>query len=147
MLFDMSQALIVFALFLHFQLFKVDQIIDVWWYAVSVLSCETLKIYHVAIICSHNSPLIRKKKAPVSFATALAMSVLPVPGGPYNKIPLGGWNPKTDICKWQLLSLASWNSVMEIFTLVLLNLDCKQCKSTSVGFWRSQQIWVCTLCH
>ena len=27
-------------------------------------------------------PLIRKKKAPVSFATARAMRVFPVPGGP-----------------------------------------------------------------
>jgi hypothetical protein len=26
----------------------------------------------------------------VSLATALAMSVLPVPGGPYNKTPRGG---------------------------------------------------------
>ena len=34
-------------------------------------------------------------------------------------------------------------------TLVLLNRDmpcfCKQCKS--VGFWRSQLIWICTVCH
>jgi hypothetical protein len=29
-----------------------------------------------------SGPLIRKKKAPVSFATARAMSVLPEPGGP-----------------------------------------------------------------
>jgi hypothetical protein len=29
---------------------------------------------------------MRKKKAPVSFATALAIKVLPVPGGPYNKL-------------------------------------------------------------
>lgn len=33
---------------------------------------------------------MRKKKAPVSLATALAIKVLPVPGGPYNKMPLGG---------------------------------------------------------
>ena len=37
-------------------------------------------------------------------------------------------------------------------TLVLLNPDipclCKQCKSRSVGFfWRSQLIWICTVCH
>lgn len=35
-------------------------------------------------------PFMRKKKAPVSLATALAIKVLPVPGGPYNKMPLGG---------------------------------------------------------
>jgi hypothetical protein len=38
-------------------------------------------------------PFIRKKNAPVSFATALAIKVLPVPGGPNNKIPLGGLTP------------------------------------------------------
>jgi len=36
---------------------------------------------------------MRKKKAPVSFATALAISVLPVPGGPYRRIPRGGLMP------------------------------------------------------
>ena len=38
-------------------------------------------------------PLIRKKKAPVSLATARAIKVLPVPGGPNSKIPLGGFTP------------------------------------------------------
>lgn len=51
----------------------------------------TLKIMHTHI------PLIKKKKAPVSFATALAIKVFPVPGGPYNKIPLGGYNKNSDI--------------------------------------------------
>ena len=36
-------------------------------------------------------------------------------------------------------------------TLVLLNPDmsclCKQCRSRSVGFFRSQLIWICTICH
>ena len=36
-------------------------------------------------------------------------------------------------------------------TLVLLYPDipclCKQCRSRSVGFWRSQLIWICTVCH
>ena len=36
-------------------------------------------------------------------------------------------------------------------TLVLLNPDmpclCKQCRSRSVGFFRSQLIWSCTVCH
>lgn len=35
-------------------------------------------------------PLIKKKKAPVSLATALAIKVFPVPGGPYSRIPRGG---------------------------------------------------------
>ena len=38
-----------------------------------------------------------------------------------------------------------------ILNLVLLNLDmpcfCKQCRSRSVGFYRSQLIWICTVCH
>ena len=35
-----------------------------------------------AILLMISGPLMRKKKAPVSLATALAMRVLPVPGGP-----------------------------------------------------------------
>lgn len=42
-------------------------------------------------------PLIRKKKAPVSLATARAISVLPVPGGPYSKMPRGGWGQRQGI--------------------------------------------------
>ena len=38
-----------------------------------------------------------------------------------------------------------------LLTLVLLNPDmpflCKQCRSRSVGFWRSQLIWIYTVCH
>lgn len=40
-----------------------------------------------------SGPLIRKKNAPVSFATALAISVFPEPGGPYKSTPLGGFTP------------------------------------------------------
>mmetsp|Transcript_14242 Transcript_14242/g.59614 ORF Transcript_14242/g.59614 Transcript_14242/m.59614 type:complete len:277 (+) Transcript_14242:1077-1907(+) len=40
-----------------------------------------------------SGPLIRKKNAPVSLATARAISVLPEPGGPYNRMPLGGLTP------------------------------------------------------
>ena len=40
---------------------------------------------------------------------------------------------------------------IHVLTLVLLNPDipwlCKQCRSRSVGFWRSQLIWICTVCH
>ena len=32
--------------------------------------------------------------ASVSFATARAITVLPVPGGPYNNTPRGGWIPR-----------------------------------------------------
>ena len=40
-----------------------------------------------------SGPLIRKKNAPVSLATALAIKVLPVPGGPNRRIPRGGFTP------------------------------------------------------
>ena len=59
---------------------------------------------------------------------------------------------------------ATWRLVLKYFlwssaesrrinrsTLVLLNLDipflCKQCRSISVGFFSSQLIWICTVCH
>lgn len=47
-----------------------------------------------AILDIISGPLIKKKKAPVSFATALAIKVFPEPGGPNNKTPLGGLTPK-----------------------------------------------------
>ena len=46
-----------------------------------------------AILLIISGPLMRKKNAPVSFATARAISVLPVPGGPYMRIPRGGLIP------------------------------------------------------
>jgi hypothetical protein len=41
-----------------------------------------------AILDMISGPLMRKKKAPVSLATARAMSVFPDPGGPYSSTPL-----------------------------------------------------------
>ena len=53
-----------------------------------------------------------------------------------------------------IMYIQSNGSLLRIFlsvTLVLLNPDmsclCKQCTSRSVGFWRSQLIWICTVCH
>ena len=40
-------------------------------------------------ISTNSEPLIEKKGTPASPATALAINVLPVPGGPTNKTPLG----------------------------------------------------------
>mmetsp|Transcript_67927 Transcript_67927/g.162622 ORF Transcript_67927/g.162622 Transcript_67927/m.162622 type:complete len:202 (-) Transcript_67927:569-1174(-) len=40
-----------------------------------------------------SDPTMRRKVADVWFATALASSVLPVPGGPYRITPLGGLMP------------------------------------------------------
>ena len=43
-----------------------------------------------------------------------------------------------------------WNIAKCNLTLALLNPDipclCKQCRSRSVGFFRSQLIWICTVC-
>mmetsp|Transcript_5359 Transcript_5359/g.16900 ORF Transcript_5359/g.16900 Transcript_5359/m.16900 type:complete len:306 (-) Transcript_5359:660-1577(-) len=47
-----------------------------------------------AILDMISGPLIKKKNAPVSFATARAISVLPDPGGPYSNTPRGGLTPK-----------------------------------------------------
>mmetsp|Transcript_74076 Transcript_74076/g.130738 ORF Transcript_74076/g.130738 Transcript_74076/m.130738 type:complete len:276 (+) Transcript_74076:1768-2595(+) len=47
-----------------------------------------------AILDMISGPLIKKKNAPVSLATARAISVFPDPGGPYIKIPRGGLIPK-----------------------------------------------------
>ena len=45
----------------------------------------------------------------------------------------------------------SYIKVQLYLTLILLNLElpclCKQCRSRSVGFWRSQLIWICIVCH
>ena len=64
--------------------------------------------------------------------------------------------------RWYVLSLKArdddhlvlyilFNIILVILTLVLLNPDipclCKQCRTRSVGFWRSQLIWICTVCH
>ncbi|KAF7811482.1 cell division cycle protein 48 [Senna tora] len=56
-----------------------------------------------------SGPLMHKKKAPVSFAIARAIVVLPEPGGPYNKIPLGGLTP-IDLNNCGCLSGNSTNS-------------------------------------
>lgn len=47
-----------------------------------------------AIFDMISGPLMRKKNAPVSLATARAIKVFPDPGGPYSKTPLGGLTPK-----------------------------------------------------
>ena len=40
--------------------------------------------------CTSSDPMTRMKQASVLLATALAQSVLPVPGGPYSSTPFGG---------------------------------------------------------
>ena len=57
----------------------------------------------------------------------------------------------TFLLYWGNLMEYSQDIVMEKFTLVLLNPDIpclwKQCRSRSVGFFRSQLIWICSVCH
>ena len=54
-----------------------------------------------------------------------------------------------EICVLWILIRSTWP--MHFLTLVQQNPDipclCKQCRSRSVGFWRSQLIWICTVCH
>merc|ERR1719410_3224865 len=44
--------------------------------------------------CTNSDPITLMKQASVLLATALAQRVLPVPGGPYSKTPLGGSIPR-----------------------------------------------------
>ena len=62
-----------------------------------------------------SGPLIRKKNAPVSLATARAIKVLPVPGGPYNRIPEGA---KSRYMKISNKSIGTIRSTKEITVLV-----------------------------
>ena len=47
-----------------------------------------------ANISTNAEALWAKKRAPEAFATAFAASVLPVPGGPWNRIPFGTRAPR-----------------------------------------------------
>ncbi|KAM2013550.1 hypothetical protein ACFX1T_025249 [Malus domestica] len=46
-----------------------------------------------AIFDTISGPLMQKENAPVSLATARAIRVLLVPGGPYSRMPFGGFTP------------------------------------------------------
>ena len=54
-------------------------------------------------------------------------------------------------CLVSFLSCRNPWDKLPILTLVLLNPEmsclCKECRSRSVGFWRSQLIWICTVWH
>ena len=70
------------------------------------------------------------------------------------------WRNKKNIgtvwIKKSALSRAMWIQIIGalflcLLSLVLLNPDipclCNKCRSRIVGFWRSQLIWICTVCH
>ena len=63
--------------------------------------------------------------------------------------PVGGHTG--DMVDFCLKLLSCHPSCQSSLTFVLLNPDipclCKQCRSRSVGFLRSQLIWICTVCH
>ena len=53
-----------------------------------------------------------------------------------------------DFCLHSFRENKAWYSMLTLFLLNLhMSCLCKQCRSRSVGFWRSQLIWICTVCH
>mmetsp|Transcript_7812 Transcript_7812/g.18419 ORF Transcript_7812/g.18419 Transcript_7812/m.18419 type:complete len:281 (+) Transcript_7812:296-1138(+) len=64
------------------------------FFSASANALRRLSSDSPAIFDMISGPLMRKKKAPVSLATARAINVLPEPGGPYMSMPLGGLMPR-----------------------------------------------------
>ena len=65
---------------------------------------------------------------------------------------VGVWGWAHIVFRWLCICTLYIRDPMRLrLTLVLLNPDipclCKQCRSRSVGFSRSQLIWICTVCH
>mmetsp|Transcript_106882 Transcript_106882/g.281889 ORF Transcript_106882/g.281889 Transcript_106882/m.281889 type:complete len:306 (+) Transcript_106882:952-1869(+) len=69
------------------------KMIDGAFFSASSNALRRLPSASPAIFDMISGPLIRKKKAPVSLATARAISVFPLPGGPYSSTPRGGFTP------------------------------------------------------
>jgi hypothetical protein len=72
---------------LHRHIYQSKNIVN-----ICILSLQINKTY--IYFCTSSEPITRINVASVRFATARAHKVLPVPGGPYNKTPLGGSIPK-----------------------------------------------------
>mmetsp|Transcript_43754 Transcript_43754/g.104031 ORF Transcript_43754/g.104031 Transcript_43754/m.104031 type:complete len:335 (+) Transcript_43754:1098-2102(+) len=78
------------------------KMIDGAFFSASVNALRRLSSDSPAIFDMISGPLMRKKKAPVSLATARAISVLPEPGGPNMSMPLGGLMPRDlKSCGWR----------------------------------------------
>mmetsp|Transcript_919 Transcript_919/g.2617 ORF Transcript_919/g.2617 Transcript_919/m.2617 type:complete len:215 (+) Transcript_919:447-1091(+) len=58
-----------------------------------VNNSRTMRAPSPTYFCTNSEPMTRMKQASVLFATARALRVLPVPGGPYRSTPLGGSMP------------------------------------------------------
>mmetsp|Transcript_80984 Transcript_80984/g.175048 ORF Transcript_80984/g.175048 Transcript_80984/m.175048 type:complete len:222 (-) Transcript_80984:671-1336(-) len=56
-------------------------------------SSRTMRAPSPTYRCTSSEPMTQMKQASVRLATALAVSVLPVPGGPYRSTPFGGSMP------------------------------------------------------
>ena len=91
------------------------------------------------------------RQGPLVLANIISVSNDPVSGQ---------WRPWSDSADGSLMSACAaftlfgcliLSGVDTHLILVLLNPDipclCKQCRARSVGFWRSQLIWICTVCH
>ena len=66
--------------------------------------------------------MTRINVASVRFATALAHSVFPVPGGPYNMTPLGGSIPNLTNRSGWMVSNGSWMGCLQrVMALLLLH--------------------------
>mmetsp|Transcript_63553 Transcript_63553/g.132295 ORF Transcript_63553/g.132295 Transcript_63553/m.132295 type:complete len:306 (-) Transcript_63553:625-1542(-) len=64
------------------------------FFSASSKALRRLASLSPAILDMISGPLMRKKNAPVSLATALAIRVLPEPGGPKSSTPRGGFTPR-----------------------------------------------------
>mmetsp|Transcript_79618 Transcript_79618/g.257908 ORF Transcript_79618/g.257908 Transcript_79618/m.257908 type:complete len:268 (-) Transcript_79618:429-1232(-) len=56
-------------------------------------SSRTIRAPSPTYLCTSSEPMTQMKHASVRFATARAVRVLPVPGGPYSSTPFGGSMP------------------------------------------------------
>lgn len=75
---------------LFFNLMHLSQVFHRATNALTLTSSLTSPTY----FCTSSEPMTRMKQASVLLATALAQSVLPVPGGPNSSTPFGGSIPR-----------------------------------------------------
>lgn len=67
--------------------------IDGWFYLANLNTSLTILGPYPRYFCTNSEPTTLINVAVVIFATAFAIIVFPVPGGPYIKTPLGGSIP------------------------------------------------------
>mmetsp|Transcript_4696 Transcript_4696/g.10135 ORF Transcript_4696/g.10135 Transcript_4696/m.10135 type:complete len:245 (-) Transcript_4696:454-1188(-) len=91
-----------------------------------------------------SGPLMRKKKAPVSLATARAMSVFPEPGGPNIRMPRGGFTPMDlKSCGWRSGNSTSSRMLASCFlTPPMSSYPTSSLLSSSSRFTGSPSQWI-----